>query len=289
MQAPTAPVPPPVKGPNAVPLAIGINRDPLIDETRRPDEQTLAGPDPDAALTLMALSARAEEARPGASPHWTYAGDTGPEHWGGLDAKFSTCASGVNQSPIDVSSTLDADLPALGIDYRGLGNEILNNGHTIQVNAAPGSILTLEGRSFELKRFHFHAPSENRVDGESFALEAHLVHADANGILAVIGIMYRLGDEDPTLAQVFASMPKEAGARRALSSPVDAADLLPTSRDYFRFNGSLTTPPCSEGVRWVVMKEPLRVSKGQVEAFQAVMHGANNRPVQAVNARPVLR
>lgn len=240
-------------------------------------------------LTVTAFGIRAEEAHAGAAPHWTYAGATGPEHWGDLDTKFNTCVNGVNQSPIDIHSTLDADLPALGIDYKGRGTEILNNGHTIQVNVAPGSILTLEGKPFELKQFHFHAPSENTVDGESFALEAHLVHADAEGHLAVMGVMYRLGKENRALAEVFADMPHEAGMKQALLSSIDPVGLLPRVGDYFRFNGSLTTPPCTEGVRWVVIKEPLTVSKEQVEAFQEVMHGANNRPVQAVNARPVLR
>jgi len=225
----------------------------------------------------------------GAAPHWTYAGATGPEHWGELDTAFSTCASGVNQSPIDIRSTLDADLPPLRIRYEGRGTEILNNGHTIQVNVAPGSILTLEGTPFELKQFHFHAPSENTVDGESFAMEAQLVHADAEGHLAVMGVLYRLGKENQAMAEMLAYMPHEAGMKQALLSSIDPAGFLPRVGDYYRFNGSLTTPPCTEGVRWVVIKEPLAVSKGQVQAFQAAMHGANNRPVQEVNARPVLR
>jgi carbonic anhydrase len=240
-------------------------------------------------LTVTAFGILAGEAPAGAAAHWTYAGATGPEHWGELDTKFRTCVSGVNQSPIDIHSTLDADLPPLRIRYEGRGTEILNNGHTIQVNVAPGSILTLEGRPFELKQFHFHAPSENLVDGESFAMEAHLVHADAEGHLAVMGVLYRLGKKNRALAELLADMPHEAGMTQALMSPMDPGGFLPRVGDYFRFNGSLTTPPCTEGVRWVVIKEPLTVSKEQVQAFQAVMHGANNRPVQAVNARPILR
>jgi len=240
-------------------------------------------------LTVTAFGIRAEETPVGAAPHWTYAGATGPEHWGELDTAFSTCASGVNQSPIDIRSTLDADLPPLRIRYEGRGTEILNNGHTIQVNVAPGSILTLEGTPFELKQFHFHAPSENTVDGESFAMEAQLVHADAEGHLAVMGVLYRLGKENQAMAEMLAYMPHEAGMKQVLLSSIDPAGFLPRVGDYYRFNGSLTTPPCTEGVRWVVIKEPLAVSKGQVQAFQAAMHGANNRPVQEVNARPVLR
>ena len=241
------------------------------------------------SLTVTAFDIRADEAHAGVAPHWTYAGATGPEHWGELDTGFATCASGVNQSPIDIHSTLDADLPPLRVDYQGRGTEILNNGHTIQVNVAPGSIPTLEGTPFELKQFHFHAPSENTVDGESFAMEAHLVHADSEGHLAVMGVLYRLGKENRALAEVLADMPHEAGVKQVLLSAIDPAGFLPRVGDYFRFNGSLTTPACTEGIRWVVIKEPLTVSKEQVQAFQAVMHGTNNRQVQAVNARPVLR
>ena len=237
-----------------------------------------------ALLTLLSAQSQASE-----GPHWGYAGEAGPAHWGELDPKFSTCAAGLNQSPIDIASTIEAELAPLDIAYTSAGNEILNNGHTVQVNVAPGSTLTVDGKTFALKQFHFHTPSENTIDGKPFAMEAHLVHADAEGHLAVIGVMFEEGEANPTIGALWQAMPQEAGAKQSLADPVDPAALLPEGRDYYRFNGSLTTPPCTEGVRWLVMKTPLTISKAQVVAFAAAVHGANNRPVQSVNARPVLR
>jgi carbonic anhydrase len=206
-----------------------------------------------------------------------------------VDPHYAACSTGFEQSPIDINHTLEADLPPLALDYKALGQEVLNNGHTIQVNVAPGSTLTLDGQVYTLKQFHFHAPSEDRVNGESFAMEAHLVHADAEGHLAVVAVLYRLGAENPTLAEVWGVSPKVAETKHALWSPIDPKGLLPKGQDYYLFSGSLTTPPCTEGVRWVVMKEPLTVSQAQVDTFIEMMHGPNNRPLQAVNARPLLR
>lgn len=237
-----------------------------------------------AVLTLLSAQSQASS-----GPHWGYVGETGPAHWGELDPKFSICAAGLNQSPIDIASTIEAELAPLAIAYASAGNEILNNGHTVQVNVMPGSTLSVDGKAFELKQFHFHTPSENTIDGKPFALEVHLVHADAEGHLAVIGVMFEEGGANPTIEALWQTMPQEAGAKQPLTTPADPATLLPEGRDYYRFNGSLTTPPCTEGVRWLVMKTPLTVSKAQVETFAAAVHGANNRPVQNVNARPVLR
>lgn len=169
------------------------------------------------------------------------------------------------------------------------GNEILNNGHTVQVNYAAGSSISVDDIQFDLKQFHFHAPSENHINGKSYTMEAHLVHADKDGNLVVVALMFKEGVENKVLAKIWPSIPKNAGEKNALPSPFSVAQLLPSNRDYYRFNGSLTTPPCTEGVRWLVIKQPVSASKEQVEAFSHVMHHSNNRPVQAVNARPVLQ
>ena len=225
----------------------------------------------------------------GAPAHWTYEGAAGPAHWGELAPDFGLCASGVNQTPVDIRGAITAALPRLNIGYKTLGQEVVNNGHTLQVNVAPGSVLTINGVPFELKQFHFHAPSENLVDGKPYAMEAHLVHADQGGHLAVIGVLYRLGAADPTIARIWAASQPQADTRQALASPVDPKALLPKRRDYFAFNGSLTTPPCTEGVRWMVLKEPLMVSAEQVAFLEQAVHGHNNRPIQPVNARMILR
>lgn len=173
-------------------------------------------------------------------------------------------------------------------DYKGGSEEILNNGHTVQINAAPGSSITIDGDRFELKQFHFHAPSENHTNGKSYPLEAHLVHADKDGNLAVIAVMLTTGKANTALAKAWAQMPEKAGDQYGLTSKISPLEILPRNRSYYRFNGSLTTPPCSEGVRWLVMKQPVAASREQIEAFVHVMHHPNNRPIQPVNARPVL-
>jgi carbonic anhydrase len=225
----------------------------------------------------------------GHGAHWGYTGHEGPEHWGELDEKFKMCAIGMNQSPIDITSSVDANLPAIGFAYKTAPTEILNNGHTVQVNVKAGSSITIDGRRYELKQYHFHTPSENHVHGKEFPLEAHFVHADADGNLAVVGVMFEEGAANPELAKLWANMPMHAGDRHALHVKAEeVGKLIPADPEYYRFNGSLTTPPCSEGVKWMVMKKPLTISKAQVEKFAHAVHGHNNRPIQPLDARVVV-
>jgi carbonic anhydrase len=224
-----------------------------------------------------------------AAQHWGYAGEAGPENWSKIDPKFAMCGLGRNQSPVDLAGFVEADLKPLKLDYKAGAAEILNNGHTVQVDYTAGSSLTVGGRTFELKQFHFHAPSENKIGGKQFPLEGHLVHADKNGNLAVVAVMFQEGAANPLLAKLWEKMPAKAGDKNALPAGLNASQLLPADRDYYRFNGSLTTPPCSEGVWWLVMKKPASASKAQVQQFSKTMGFANNRPVQPVNARPVLQ
>jgi carbonic anhydrase len=184
---------------------------------------------------------------------------------------------------------VEGELPELRVDYRAGGSEIVNNGHTIQVNYAPGSSATVAGRRYELLQFHFHAPSENLVEGHSFPLEGHLVHKDSDGNLLVIAVMYSEGAASDELAKAWRQMPAKAGERNSLSAAVNAHGLLPASLDYYRFSGSLTTPPCSEGVTWIVLKKTEAVSEGQVAAFSQTLGHSNNRPVQPVNARIIVQ
>jgi carbonic anhydrase len=225
----------------------------------------------------------------GDQPHWGYSGAGAPEHWGDLDPSFAACKLGKNQSPIDLKGGIEAELSPIGINYEAAADEILNNGHAIQVNVAPGSNIRLDDSEFELKQFHFHSPSENAIDGRSFALEAHFVHADRDGNLAVIGVLFEEGAANLTLAELWRQMPGRVGEKRPLEARIDPSLLFPARRDYYRYNGSLTTPPCSEGVRWLVMKHPLSLSKAQRDSFLEAMRHPNNRPVQPVHARPVLQ
>ena len=220
--------------------------------------------------------------------HWGYTGHEGPEHWGELSEEYRMCAQGMNQSPIDIVASVHGDLAPIGFGYTAAPTEILNNGHTVQVNVAKGSTITLDGETYALLQFHFHTPSENHIAGKEFPLEAHFVHANAEGHLAVVGVMFEAGAENAELKKLWADMPMEAGVHHTLHA--DAADvlaLLPEKREYYRFNGSLTTPPCTEGVKWMVLKQPLTISKAQVEKFMHAVHGPDNRPVQPLNARVV--
>ncbi len=219
---------------------------------------------------------------------WSYSGENGPDNWARLTPDFFAC-SGRNQSPINLTDFIEADLKPVKISYQSRGHEILHNGHSVQVNYIAGSSISIDGIQYDLQQFHFHAPSENLINGRSFAMEAHFVHQDRDDNLAVIALLFEEGAENEALSAIWRHMPRLKGEKKSLPKPFDAATLLPQNPDYYRFNGSLTTPPCTEGVRWLVLKEPVRVSKEQVEAFAHAMHHPNNRPVQPVNARPVLK
>lgn len=220
--------------------------------------------------------------------HWGYSGQEGPEYWGSLSSQYSPCSDGVNQSPVNLTNFIDSELAALEMVYGTNANEVINNGHTIQVNYETGSTLSTNGLDYELIQFHFHSPSENHINGKSYPLEAHLVHAGSEGNLAVVAVMFEEGDENETLGKIWDVMPENAGGKNSMSAKVSVEGILPTNRDYYRFNGSLTTPPCSEGVLWLVMKQSLTVSSEQVELFSNTMHHPNNRPVQPINARTIL-
>lgn len=236
---------------------------------------------------LVGLSTLPVDAGTGA--HWGYEGAEGPSHWGELDPNWHTCREGRNQSPIDLEGAIDASLPPLELHYAVGGDDEVNNGHTIQINYEPGSWIALDGYEYQLKQFHFHAPSENRIAGREFPLEAHLVHADADGNLAVIAVMFEEGAKNQALADAWQEMPEEPNTHHPLPTRASAEALLPSNRDYYRFNGSLTTPPCSEGVVWIVMKQPVTASSEQIAKFARVMGHPNNRPLQPLNARVVLK
>lgn len=220
--------------------------------------------------------------------HWGYSGEQGPNNWASLTGDNFAC-TGKNQSPINLTGFIESELKPLEFYYQTGGKEIINNGHTVQVNYQEGSYVKVDGVKFNLLQFHFHAPSENNIEGESYPLEAHFVHADKNGHLAVIAVMFKEGGENKELAAAWKKIPMHEGDKNTFVNNIAANNLLPANKDYYRFNGSLTTPPCSEGVRWFVMKEVVEASKAQIEAFKATMHGANNRPLQAINARIILQ
>jgi carbonic anhydrase len=247
------------------------------------------------AATIAATGAIAEEA-----PHWSYEGDSGPSKWGGLSPEYATCGSGKSQSPVDIrTANLDrakkeADLglaykPAeLAIVHWEHRADVVNTGHAIQVNYPKGSTLTVGGKTFGLLQYHFHSPSEHTVDGKHFPMEMHMVHKSGDGALAVVGVFLAEGKKaHPAFAPIVANLPKAKGDEIVVDDlDVDATTLLPSSKKSYRYSGSLTTPPCSENVTWIVMEKPVEIGKDQVDAFRAKVNG-NNRPTQPLNGRAV--
>ncbi len=235
------------------------------------------------ALPLVfALTAHAESA------HWGYEGQDAPEHWGELSPEFALCTKGVNQTPVNIKGALKAGLTPLKLNFAQGGQQIVNNGHTVQINVVPGNTLTLDGdASFELQQFHFHTPSENQINGHSFPLETHFVYKNKDGELAVLALMLKEGSGNSQLERAWSVLPQQQSEPAALAKPIDIRALLPKKLDYYRFSGSLTTPPCSEGVRWLVLRETVAASKEQIEQFAGAVHHHNNRPLQPLHGRVI--
>jgi carbonic anhydrase len=220
--------------------------------------------------------------------HWSYEGDTGPEHWGSLSPDFAACSKGVEQSPVDIPASAPLNPADIAFTYQPSAVNIFNNGHTIQVNYDKGSSLTLNGVRYDLVQFHFHAASEHAIGGQEDPMELHLVHRNAQGGLAVVGVLLKSGGENAAYAPVFQNLPpQESQPAPVAGATVDASQLLPAQRTYWRYNGSLTTPPCTEGVRWLVMNTPVELSDAQIAAFTAIFKN-DERPVQPLNARTFL-
>lgn len=216
--------------------------------------------------------------------HWTY---PEAEHWGDVSEEFATCKLGKVQSPIDIetSATEKAALPAIKTSYKGSVAEIVNNGHTIQINLEDGGAATVPSGEYKIVQFHFHTPSEEEINGKRYAMVAHLVHKNSAGKLAVIAVLFKQGKENAALKEIFDRMPREEG-QVALANPFDITSVLPPSLGYYVFAGSLTTPPCSEGVAWQVLKEPVELSAAQISTFRHIFK-MNARPVQPLNGRKV--
>ena len=219
---------------------------------------------------------------------WTYKGAEGPSDWGKIDPAFATCSIGRTQSPIDIKDARKSDLPPLKFDYKAVPLNIIDNGHTIQVNYAPGSTLTVGDKAYVLKQFHFHHPSEEHINGHGYDMVAHLVHADADGHLAVVAVLLKKGPPTPLLNIVWTHIPKEKEkAVDVTGVSLNVNDLLPADHGYFIFAGSLITPPCSEGVTWYVLKNQSSLSAEQLAAFGKI-YPLNARPIQASNNREIL-
>ena len=216
--------------------------------------------------------------------HWSYDGAGAPPSWASLKPEFAACSNGLRQSPIDIRDGVKVDLDPVRFDYRPGGFRVVDNGHTIQVNVASGSSIEVLGRRYELVQFHFHRPSEERIDGRQFDMVVHLVHKNLDGKLAVVAVLLERGSTHAAVQKVWNNLPLEKGDEVAARSLLDPTSLLPTERGYFTYMGSLTTPPCSEGVLWMVMKTPQTLSAEQIGIF-ARLYPMNARPLQQASAR----
>ncbi|MEY2876512.1 MAG: hypothetical protein RLZZ373_3883 [Pseudomonadota bacterium] len=235
------------------------------------------------ALLLTSWAAQASSA----TPHWEYKGKHNPEHWAHLDTAFEGCSAGKRQSPVNIAATEKVALPSLDFGYSPTKGAVVNNGHTIQVNLPTGNSLTVADQRYELLQFHFHTPSEEALNGKHKPLVAHFVHRNATGQLGVVAVLFDFGKANVPYAPVFEHMPTKAGESISADDlTLDLAALLPVEKGYYSFEGSLTTPPCSEGVNWMVLKTPVKLSALQIKRFRQLF-SFNARPVQPLNGRVV--
>ena len=227
---------------------------------------------------------RAAAAREAPRVPWSYLGADGPHTWGALSPAYALCGRGQRQSPIDIVDGLPVDLEPPQFQYKPGFFGVVDNGHTVQVTVAPGSAFELGGRRWELNGFHFHLPGEERIDGKGYEMSVHLTHRDAQGRLAVVALLVQEGEENPGVQTVWNHLPLERGEVVQSTIEFDPSMLLPASRRYYTYMGSLTTPPCTEGVLWIVMQQPITVSPAQRRVF-ARLHPMNARPIQPLGGR----
>lgn len=217
-----------------------------------------------------------------AGPHWSYEGDTGPEHWG---KEFPSCAKGKTQAPLNIAGPMAKTRYLLAPDYKPGELTLLNNGHTVQVSGTPGSKLRVDSKPYDLVQFHFHRPSEEQFDGKAFPMNIHFVHKNDAGEIVVIGVMVKEGNENPGIRTLWTHAPAKEGPPVSPEGvKFNPGNLLPRERDYYTYQGSLTTPPCTEPIRFFILKTPINMSREQIAQFP-FKHNA--RPIQPLNGRVI--
>jgi carbonic anhydrase len=237
--------------------------------------------------SLVSTATLAQDHHADPAHSWTYFGEHGPGHWADLSPEFAACGTGQAQSPIDIAYPHAAQLPPIQFAYSASPLKIIDNGHTIQVNYTPGSTISIEGKTYELVQFHFHHPSEEEISGRHYAMVAHLVHKNNEGKLAVVAVLIQQGDPNPLISTLWDNLPPRKNKEvESDSVQVHVADLLPSNHNYYTFAGSLTTPPCTEGVSWYVLETPVSFSKEQIDKFASI-YPRNARPIQPLHNRVV--
>ncbi len=239
-------------------------------------------------ITIVVEGAHSDELKK--DQEWSYSGKTGPEYWGSLDPSYVQCSNGLKQSPINISTSnvvksLDQD--QIKFHFKPTNFKVLNTGHSIEV--VPGNqenILWINNEQYILKQFHFHHPSEHEINNEKFPMEIHLVHQNSNGQIAVVGLFVKEGLQNNVLKNVFKNVPKMPGLEEMVNNQTNLTDLFPKEKSFFTYEGSLTTPPCTEGVKWFILKEPIEMAETQISSFSE-LYPANYRPLQPINNRQV--
>ncbi|MGZ3158774.1 MAG: carbonic anhydrase [Burkholderiaceae bacterium] len=246
-----------------------------------------AKPVPTKSVSYASRTAKSKEKSAEAgqhAQHWSYDGEDGPQQWGKLNPAWAQCESGKRQSPIDIQNGIKVDLEPIKFEYQPVHFKVTDNGHTIQVDLEPGNRIMLTGHAYELLQFHFHRPSEERVNGKGYPMVVHLVHKGDDGKLAVVALLVDEGVANAIIQNVWNNLPLEKKDPVVPTGLIDVSQLLPMARDYYTYMGSLTTPPCSEGVLWMVMKQPIRMSASQIGIF-ARLYPMNARPIQTNDER----
>ncbi|MBV7537429.1 carbonic anhydrase family protein [Duganella sp. sic0402] len=242
-----------------------------------------------AAAAKAKKAAEAKAAAVAAAPKvysnvWSYEGEAGPANWGKINPAWAKCGNGNRQSPIDIRDGMKVDLEQITFDYHPSSFNVTDNGHTVQVMVGNGNFITVGNRTYELIQFHFHRPSEERINGKGFEMVMHLVHKDGEGRIAMLALLLERGKQQPVIQTVWNNLPLEKFDTAAPSITLDPMDLIPARRDYYTFMGSMSTPPCQEGVLWLVMKEPVQASPAQMALFSR-LYPLNARPTQPSNGR----
>lgn len=219
---------------------------------------------------------------------WSYEKETGPDEWGFLKYKYASCKIGKNQSPINIDKTIKAKLKRIKNIRKLPGKEIENTGQGIQINFDFGNMMVLDEAPYQMKHVAFHTPAEHSINGESFPLEAQFFHTDNEGNKTIVSVLFREGKPNKALAKIWLQLPRKKGQKKRLNKRVRAKELMPSNPSYYRYTGSLTTPPCTEGVKWVVFKTPLTASTAQIEQLERALPHLNNRPLQSQFGRVVL-
>lgn len=239
--------------------------------------------------TILLLMATIGFATPTLSnQHWGYDGDDSPENWAKLTSDYQMCALGKNQSPVNISHTVHVKINNLKVHYDSLSGNIVNNGHTIQINNEnPSNYIIINKEKYTLIQFHFHAPSENQINSKSYPMEAHFVHQNDKGELLVMAIMVDEGKQNMNTEELLTVLNPQENMPTRLND-IKISGLIPKTTHYYRFSGSLTTPPCTEGIVWVVLKKPATFSKTEIEKFEQVFKHHNNRPIQPLFGRLII-